>query len=101
VALRIPAEQYNVQVERLDLSSRTLNCLKRAGINRVGEVLEMNRSELLRIRNFGDKSYRELFDKLREHNLLPPELDPALTESEEEQDDAGVLAVAESESDDE
>jgi DNA-directed RNA polymerase subunit alpha len=98
VALRIPAEHYNVQVERLDLSSRTLNCLKRAGINRVGEVLEMNRSELLRIRNFGEKSYHELFDQLRDHNLLPPELDPALTESEveEEEDENSVAAGAES-----
>lgn len=73
----IPPEQYNIPVERLDLSSRTLNCLKRAGINKVGEVLEMNRSELLRIRNFGEKSYHELFDKLREMNLLPPDMDPA------------------------
>lgn len=76
IALRIPAEQYNIPVERLDLSSRTLNCLKRAGINKVGEVLEMNKSELLRIRNFGEKSYHELFDRLREMNLLPPDMDP-------------------------
>ena len=38
VALKIPAEQYNIPVERLELSSRTLNCLKRAGLNKVGEV---------------------------------------------------------------
>ena len=73
----IPPEQYNIPVERLDLSSRTLNCLKRAGINKVGEVLEKNKSELLRIRNFGEKSYNELFDKLREMNLLSPDMDPA------------------------
>jgi DNA-directed RNA polymerase subunit alpha len=78
LALRIPAEHYNIQVERLDLSSRTLNCLKRAGINKVGEVLEMSRGELLRIRNFGEKSYNELFDRLREMDLLPPDMDPAL-----------------------
>ena len=76
VALRIPPEDYNVPVERLDLSSRTLNCLKRAGVNRVGEVLEMTRDELLKIRNFGEKSYSELFDKLRENDLLPPDMDP-------------------------
>ena len=72
----IPAEQYNIPVERLELSSRTLNCLKRAGINKVGEVLEMSRAELLRIRNFGEKSYTELYDRLREMNLLPADLDP-------------------------
>lgn len=36
LASKIPAQHYNVPVERLDLSSRTLNCLKRVGINKVG-----------------------------------------------------------------
>jgi DNA-directed RNA polymerase subunit alpha len=80
--LKVPPEHYNVPVERLNLSSRTLNCLKRAGIDKVGEVLDMNRSELLKIRNFGEKSYVELFDRLRDSNLLPPDLDPALGEEE-------------------
>ncbi|CAI8007285.1 DNA-directed RNA polymerase subunit alpha [Geodia barretti] len=73
-----------IPVERLYLSSRTLNCLKRAGIDRVGEVLQMSREELLKIRNFGEKSYTELYDKLRENDLLPPELDPNLTNAEEQ-----------------
>ncbi|MCI0790252.1 MAG: DNA-directed RNA polymerase subunit alpha [Chloroflexi bacterium] len=92
---RIPSiapEQYNVTVERLDLSSRTLNCLKRAGINKVGEVLEMSKAELLRIRNFGDKSYTELFDHLREMDLLPEDLDPAISHN-------GASAEGETESD--
>ena len=72
----IPAEQYNIPVERLELSSRTLNCLKRASINKVGEVLEKKRPELLRIKNFGEKSYTELYARLRDMDLLPPELDP-------------------------
>ena len=80
--LKIPPEHYNVPVERLDLSSRTLNCLKRAGIDKVGEVLDMNRSELLKIRNFGEKSYVELFDRMRASNLLPPDLDPELKDKE-------------------
>ncbi|MCH8205451.1 MAG: DNA-directed RNA polymerase subunit alpha [Chloroflexi bacterium] len=84
VALKIPAEHYNIPVERLELSSRTLNCLKRAGINRVGEVLEMSRPELLRIRNFGEKSYAELFGRLRDMDLVPPELDPDRVEEEPE-----------------
>ncbi len=92
VALRIPAEHYNIVVERLELSSRTLNCLKRAGINRVGEVLETSREELLEIRNFGEKSYSELFTQLREKDLLPPELDPDSGEP-----DAPADAEAESE----
>ena len=82
IALRMPAEQYNIPVERLELSSRTLNCLKRAGINKVGEVLELSKAELLRIRNFGEKSYAELYDRLRDMDLLPPELDPEAEEEE-------------------
>jgi DNA-directed RNA polymerase alpha subunit len=75
----------------LDLSSRTLNCLKRAGLNRVGEVMEKPRSELLSIRNFGEKSYTELYDKFRELDILPAHLDPnndseieGITDSEQE-----------------
>ncbi len=76
LALRISPEDYSVPVERLELSSRTLNCLKRAGIDKVGQVLEMRQEELLGIRNFGEKSLVELYDRLRERDLLPPEIDP-------------------------
>lgn len=84
-ALKIPAEHYNVPVERLELSSRTLNCLKRDAIDKVGEVLELSKPELLRIRNFGEKSYSELFSRLREMSLLPPELDPEVEKDEAEE----------------
>jgi DNA-directed RNA polymerase subunit alpha len=70
--LNVSPEVYNTLVETLELSARTLNCLKRAGINRVGEVLEMPKSELLKIRNFGQKSLDELYGRLAEKNLLPP-----------------------------
>ena len=84
VTNKLQAEQYNVPVERLDLSSRTLNCLKRAGINKVGEVLDRSKADLMNIRNFGEKSYNELYDKLRENDLLPPEADPEAQEEEKE-----------------
>ena len=84
VATKLQAEQYNVPVERLDLSSRTLNCLKRAGINKVGEVLDKSKDELMTIRNFGEKSYNELYDKLRENDLLPSEYDQETQEEEKE-----------------
>ena len=79
----ISPEKYNIVVEKLDLSSRTLNCLKRAGIDKVGEVLEKSKEELIAIRNFGEKSYTELFDQLRSMDLLPPDLDPKNTEGAE------------------
>ena len=69
-AQAIPVEQYNAAIEGLNLSSRTLNCLKRANLNKVGEVLEMQPSELIKIRNFGEKSLDELNQKLAELGLL-------------------------------
>jgi len=86
IMLSIPADQYNIPVERLDLSSRTLNCLKRASINKVGEVLEMSKPKLLGIRNFGEKSYNELYGRLRDMDLLPPDLDPEAQKPKSEQD---------------
>ena len=85
VSMDIPAEHYNMTVEELELSSRTLNCLKRAALNKVGEVMEKSKSELLEIRNFGEKSYRELYDRFRELEILPDHLDPELNASQEEQ----------------
>ena len=67
----VSPEIFNTLVETLDLSARTLNCLKRANINRVGEVLMMPKGDVLKIRNFGQKSLDELYDKLAEYNYLP------------------------------
>ena len=85
VSMDIPAEHYNMTVEELELSSRTLNCLKRAALNKVGEVMEKSKSDLLEIRNFGEKSYRELYDKFRELEILPEHLDPELNNNPEGQ----------------
>lgn len=65
----VSPEVYQTPIERLELSPRTLNCLKRAQINRVGEVLEMSDDDLLKIRNFGEKSLFELHEKLAEHGI--------------------------------
>ncbi len=80
-AAAIPASQYNMPVESLNLTARTLNCLKRASIHKVGEILERNRSELLRIRNFGEKSLEELNERLGEIDIYHPEfgaVDPSV-----------------------
>ena len=65
----VTPEIYNTLVENLDLSARTLNCLKRANLNRVGDVIAVPRSELLKIRNFGQRSITELFEKLEGHGV--------------------------------
>jgi DNA-directed RNA polymerase subunit alpha len=69
----IESSKANTPVESLDLSARTLNCLKRAGVHRVGEVLKMPRRDLLRIRNFGQKSLDELYERLEEKGFWSPD----------------------------
>jgi DNA-directed RNA polymerase subunit alpha len=104
IALHISAKEYNIQVESLELSSRTLNCLKRASLDKVGQILEMKRADLLQIRNFGAKSLTELYDRLRVNDLLPPELDPDIEQEAPEEEDGGgedLVAVAADASEDE
>ena len=67
-------EQYNTPIEKLELSSRTLNCLKRSNINKVGQVLEVTAADLLKIRNFGNKSLVELNAKLVEYGFSSEEV---------------------------
>lgn len=75
---KIPERIAEANIEDLDLSVRAFNCLKRAGITKVGEIiekLERDEEELLAIRNFGQKSLDELKDNLRQKGYwpLPPE----------------------------
>jgi len=65
----VSPEIYQTPIEKLALSPRTLNCLKRAHLSKVGEILEMSDSELLKIRNFGEKSMEELQQKLAERGI--------------------------------
>ena len=67
--LTVSPEIYQTPIERLDLSPRTLNCLKRAHITKVGDVLEMSDDDLLKIRNFGVKSLEELRETLTERGM--------------------------------
>ena len=90
LALSLPAEVYNTPVERLELSARTLNSLKRAHINKVGEVLERERSDLLSIRNFGEKSLEELYGRLDELGFLPQEEPDEQEPLEDEEHTAGI-----------
>jgi DNA-directed RNA polymerase subunit alpha len=53
------------QVEELDLSVRSYNCLKRAGIHSVRQLVDFSENDLLNIRNFGAKSIEEVKDKLQ------------------------------------
>jgi len=56
-------EPYNMTVEELNLSVRTLNCFNKSGLDKVGDVLQYSEDELLKIRNFSNKSLDELHAK--------------------------------------
>jgi DNA-directed RNA polymerase subunit alpha len=59
----------DLPIEDLDLSERPRNCLKRAQVNTVGELLEKTEDDLLAITNFGQKSLDEVIAKLDERGL--------------------------------
>ena len=70
----IPERIAETNIEELDLSVRAFNCLKRAGITKVGEILERldrDEEELLAIRNFGQKSLDELKLNLEAKGFWP------------------------------
>lgn len=61
--------QENYSVEDLDLSVRSYNCLKRAGIANVLELTQKTEAEMMKVRNLGKKSLKEVKDKLEEKGL--------------------------------
>ena len=63
ISQSIPSEIYNMPVEQLNLSVRTLNCLRRGNITTVGEVMTKGQKELMSLRNFGQKSMQELKER--------------------------------------
>ncbi len=64
-----PASEWDVPVETLNLSVRSFNCLKRAGISKVSELLDMTEDEIIKMRNFGKKSLDEIKQVLEERDL--------------------------------
>jgi len=58
-----------MSIDELELSVRSYNCLKRASINAVGDLVQMTESDMMKIRNLGRKSFDEIKNKLEELNL--------------------------------
>lgn len=86
----IPLSVYETAIEELDLSVRAYNCLKRAGLSRVGEILErmaQGDEEMLVIRNFGQKSLDEVKEALERKGfddyLTAPAAEAEATASED------------------
>jgi DNA-directed RNA polymerase subunit alpha len=68
-ALGSGSPDLDLAIEELDLSERPRNCLKRAQVNTVGELVNKTEEDLLAITNFGQKSLDEVLQKLDERGL--------------------------------
>lgn len=88
-----PFEGYDMPIEQLDLSVRAYNCLKRSGLMTVGAVLEKSEEELLALRNFGEKSYHELRDKLVASGFDAPRTDSRRADALAASESAAAMAA--------
>jgi DNA-directed RNA polymerase subunit alpha len=68
-AVGISSELYEMPLEKLGLSPRVFNCLRRNKISKVGELLEKSEQDLLSLKKFGRKSLNELKEGLEEKGL--------------------------------
>lgn len=59
----------DMTIEDLDMSVRSYNCLKRAGINTVQELIQRSEEDMMKVRNLGRKSLEEVMEKLEELGL--------------------------------
>ena len=62
-------KKLEMKIEQLDLSVRLFNALKRSGIYTVAQILKLTEEDVMRLRSLGRKSFRELKEKLAEHDL--------------------------------
>ena len=96
IRLSIPDEKYNMPVEQLDLSVRTMNCLRRSGITTVGELISKKPKELLKLRNFGQKSHQEIEERLEGIGLsLAPPVEMKKREETDQIEDQADSTTAE------
>ncbi len=72
------------QIDELDLSVRSFNCLKSANIHTIGDLLKFDKDSLMKIKNFGKKSLNEISEKLTAFGLT---LDALAEDFEDELDD--------------
>lgn len=62
-------KHHSISIEELELSVRAYNCLKRANIHSLGELLKLTYDDLMNIKNFGKKSADEVIERLRQFGL--------------------------------
>jgi DNA-directed RNA polymerase subunit alpha len=63
------SKTMEMTIEDLDLSVRSFNCLKRAGINTVAELVQKSEDDMMKVRNLGRKSMEEVKKKLIEQKV--------------------------------
>ena len=63
------AKKLETSIDDLDFSVRAYNCLKRAGVNTLGDLTSKSELEMMKIRNLGKKSLKEVIDKIKEMGL--------------------------------
>ncbi len=61
---------FEKPIEEMELSVRSYNCLKRAGIDTVGDLAKKTRAEMLKVRNMGAKSMEEVIKKLEDYGIV-------------------------------
>ena len=62
-------KKLETSIDDLDFSVRAYNCLKRAGVNTLGDLTEKSELEMMKIRNLGKKSLKEVMDKIKDMGL--------------------------------
>ena len=62
-------KMLETSIDDLDLSVRAYNCLKRAGILTIRDLVEKSENEMMKIRNLGKKSLKEVIDKIKDMGL--------------------------------
>ncbi len=68
--VKVEENKYeNFTIEELDLSVRSYNCLKRAGIQTILELTEKSEEEMMKVKNLGKKSLKEIKEKLTSYGL--------------------------------
>jgi len=73
----IPSD-FNRLIEEFELSARTATCLKRLGINTIGELAKKTERDLLKVKNFGRKSLSEVKELLAFHNMQLGMIKPSI-----------------------
>ena len=69
IALAVKEKVLEMSIDELELSVRSYNCLKRAGINTVEELTNKTSEDMMKVRNLGRKSLEEVLAKLKELGL--------------------------------